>query len=86
MANNQYGDIQSETELKQARLKREIFSEKENRIIRKGESHKVLKKRLSCSPTAATRGPFDANTYLIQSMPAAKGGQKKKANKRQRQS
>ena len=84
MASHQYGDAGSETELKQARLSREIFSAKENRIMRKGESHKALGQRYSCSPTAATRGPFDANSYLIQSLPT-RGGHQKKA-KRLRQS
>ena len=83
-ASHQYGDAGSETELKQARLSREIFSAKENRIMRKGESHKALGQRYSCSPTAATRGPFDANSYLIQSLPT-RGGHSKKA-KRLRQS
>ena len=75
----------SETELKQARLRREESSEKENRIMRKGESHKVLNQRYSNSPSAATRGPFDAKNYLMQSLPVTRG-QKKKASKRLHQS
>lgn len=83
---NQYGDIVSETELKQARLRRETSSAQENRIMRKGESHKVFNQRLSSSPTAAVRGPFDANNYLIQSLPEARGGRKNKTTKRLHQS
>ena len=75
---NQYGDMASETELKQARLRREIFSAKEDKGMRKGMSHKVLNARYASSPRSVTRGPFDANNYMVQSLSLERRQQKPK--------